>query len=783
MLAVNNAGMSSEIPVEFFRQLVLLLWDFTIISANGNGGSNKKMAWGIDRIYNLALIIKKSVRGMNSSGTDDMVLSLLSLLSFQTSSSLQGLKINSNRYTDICELLQGTTLKHLILPHDSKNKEEIYAISQPTQLTQHTINTKISSSESDINNYHNVVNILSKDNAKISKCREVEGIFSFTPGPNNGPLGSWDFTPEKEYTDLSLLIHESWESLSHLSYETMLLPISISNGNKLCACMMVKSILNIAFMSCRNSQNTKNTQNNVDNSKNTKNIGNNEMDIVSSVENNKIMKKLIDVKTVKTVVESVKNVSGVESVKSVTILPLFPLSTARWALTLYSAFLNTVQCTLQISNQSSRSMDYMKRILSCSDNLVFNSYTMLFCDYQLSFRLAVLSLSSIFDHLSSTLDRTLDLNSEYSELQRAIGSTLCCLLRIPITTTTIRALKTSTDFFTYLSNNMKNDSQDICDGSYFWSLTTVGESRSNSSSSSSSSSGSSSFSNFNSGTDSGISSRSGLGSGTGDSLSPRALAQLICARSLEISASIISTLDRNTSLSVGIDDINLVGNDDNLSQFSSRSIIESARHLVSLCDTINTATHTPTHTQELSLIPEPGSESRSDSVSDSMSVTTTTLSFSECFEPLPGKDKKQLTGSGSMVKRSTVLFDKSSGVWRLGNQGSRDRVLASMRAVQYAKLSNVREDEEEGEGEEEGDGSEVEEVEVEVGDDDEMDVEDDNDNVDDFEEADDDDEFVPLARTEDMDGSEGEDEEVEGEGEGDDVESDIDDTYGGDVSD
>ena len=107
--------MTTEIPVEFFRQLVLLMWDYALTSSNGGG--DKSLAWGLGRIYRLAHLIQRSARS-NSTGIqaiDDMVISLLSLLSFQTSSSLQGVRDSHSMYKEVREMLSACAFKHLIL--------------------------------------------------------------------------------------------------------------------------------------------------------------------------------------------------------------------------------------------------------------------------------------------------------------------------------------------------------------------------------------------------------------------------------------------------------------------------------------------------------------------------------------------------------------------------------------------------------------------------------------------------------------------------------------------
>ena len=55
-----------------------------------------------------------------------------------------------------------------------------------------------------------------------------------------------------------------------------------------------------------------------------------------------------------------------------------------------------------------------------------------------------------------------------------------------------------------------------------------------------------------------------------------------------------------------------------------------------------------------------------------------------CFENIPGRETLSRD-----AKRPTLLFDRSSSVWRQGDAGSRDRVLASMQGALSMPLSGT----------------------------------------------------------------------------------------------
>ena len=602
--------MTTEIPVEFFRQLVLLMWDYALTSSNGGG--DKSLAWGLGRIYRLAHLIQRSARS-NSTGIqalDDMVISLLSLLSFQTSSSLQGVRDSHAMYKEVREMLSACAFKHLILHSGEKSKGNLFSIAQTS------VNVPTTSDALESTNYHTVVNSLCQDKAKSKRCREVEAHWSLTLAQDTH--NSWEHILETSAIDLSLLIHESWEDLALSGFEAMSLPVSL--GNKLILCMSIKAILNIAVMGARD----------------------NTLSIVRS---------------------------GTEPAGA---LSLFPLEAIRWALTMKAAFLQPSASALNYFDGDSNVL--MRRVLSSSDNLPFHAYTAYFCDFQLTFRLTLLCLAGIFDHFSNIVEKS----ATESEIFEAAGVTLLSLLRI---SNDVCAFKDSKDIFNYLDSDIKRNAAEAFDSYFFYEMV----------------------------------------SKTQSGISPRGLVQTICSQALDVVAGLVSKIDRNSSTSaLGVDGTALHSSGEkNKSLFSERLILTDFRRLVSLSRELQDAI-TPQNISSFN--------------NSNSSNIETNLSLSQYFEPLPGKERK---GDVTGAKRSTVLFDRSSAVWRLGALGSRDRVLASMRAAQCTPLSGIR-------------------VHLEGDSDDEsgvQDMEDDDDSgIDDFVENensdnDDNDDFLPLSNS------------------------------------
>ena len=561
MIAVNDAGMTTEIPVEFFRQLVLLMWDYALTSSNGGG--EKSLAWGLGRIYRLAHLIQKSARSTGIQAIDDVVISLLSLLSFQTSSSLQGLRDSHFMYQEVREMLSACALKHLILPSEEKSKGNLYSIAQSTA---NFVNT---SDALESTNYQTVVNSLCQDKAKSKRCREVEAHWSLSVSQES--RSPWEHIVETPAFNLSLLIHESWEDLALSGFEAMSLPVSL--GNKLILCMSIKAILNIAVMGARD-------------------------DTLSSVR------------------------SGIEPIGAVS---LFPIETVRWALTMKAAFLQPSASALNLLHGDSNVL--MRRILSSSDNLPFQAYTAHFCDFQLTFRLTLVCVAGFFDHFSSIVEKT----TLESEILEATGITLLSLLRM--SDNNVGIFKDSKDIFKYLDSDAKRNTAEAIDSYFFYEMV----------------------------------------SKTQSSISPRGMVQTICSQALDVVAGLVSRIDRNTSTTtLRINGTAPHSSGERRSLFTERVILTDFRLLVSLSRELQKA-----------VIPlNIPSANNTD-----WSKMETGLNLNQNFESLPGKEKKaDVIGA----KRSTVLFDRSSAVWRLGALGSRDRVLASMRAVQSAPLSGVR---------------------------------------------------------------------------------------------
>jgi hypothetical protein len=598
VIAVDRVGMATEIPSEFFRQLVLLMWDYAMCSS---GGGTDGLKWGVDRVHLLALATLHSRRSSDDHAVDDLVVSLLSLLAFQTSSPLHSSAADNSRYADVMEMVLGCSLKHLIVPKGVKKGD--FVITQPAPLT-----SASGSEPADAVNYHSVVNILSEDNSRSKLQKEIEETWTFNMA--DGPLGTWKSPDEGGYTDLSLLLHESWEQMAQTCYESMTLPTSM--GEKLILCMSVKAVLALAVTSC--------------------------------ADDDLSLCRIED-----------------SAMSSVVAVPLFPIGVARWALAMRAAFLCPAPTALNMSSSLSmrQSSSLVKRILSSADGSPFNSSSMQFCDFQLTFRLAVLALSSVSD----ALEGSEVLSEEGTEIARALRTGLMCLLQLPsLDGIEGLGLKSARHIFLALnrSRSTKFGSSNAVDGSSFWEHSAVAQK----------------------------------------------LSQRVCSLALELCAALVSAIDRNATLSASA----AIQRDSTLktavpgdagSGICGRSMTADAAYLSATCKHLTGAVSPGNAVETLR------------ETALSVGKCNVSLTAQECFEPMPGKST-----AVSQTKRSTVLFDRSSSVWRQGCGGSMDRVLASMRAVQHAPLcgiqamaANALEDLDE----DIGDGDDVDESDQEMG--------------------------------------------------------------------
>lgn len=496
--------MSSEIPAEFLRQLVLLMWDYA--SMNTSDGEGECLQWGIDRVYFLVLAIKNSNRS-NAAGVGDTVVSLLSLLAFQTATPLKG--PNSPRLSEVLEILSGSALKYLVLPPVSSLKGEGYAVvkSPGTVLSDST----------DI--YFNVVNVLSQDNSKrnINHLREETQFLNMNES-------DWNPVTDKKdsFSNLPLLMHESWEQLARTGFEAMSLPVSL--GKRFILSMSLKSMINSVLMSCKG-------------------------DLIPP-----------------------DNASQ-DGMK----IPLIPLETARWALTMESAYLRPANDSINFSSGSEfvqLSKIFTNRILSSVDGLPFNTYTVPYCDFQLNFSLTLLTLASVLDScLSMKATVKCDINL-------CLKSVLCSLLQVPMIDND--TIETSTHIFQCLCKNSncsdKNTSIPPVNGSLFWGYvmnrTTEGH----------------------------------------QVPSVRSQVQAICSLTLELCSGIVSQLDRNISTNIT--------SDESLDKPYGNELVKSSRNLMRLCEVLN------------SFFPLMFNQSTS---SIESTIESAVIQPSDYFEAMPGK--------------------------------------------------------------------------------------------------------------------------------------------------
>jgi hypothetical protein len=201
-LAVERMGLGSLIPLEYTRQLVLLLWDVTVAHSAAQG-SNAGLPWGVGRIRALALVLLHGV-GRTGDEEGDMgrmegVVSALCLLAYESPEPAQEQPQQAPNRTELVELITGATLRLLL---GCEAGEGLTAIAE------------CYASKGDY--YRSAVHFLAQDCAPAAagwSLRLTDGSVRWSP-PSAPPVA------------LSQLVDDSWGLLSKSSFDTMGLPSS-----------------------------------------------------------------------------------------------------------------------------------------------------------------------------------------------------------------------------------------------------------------------------------------------------------------------------------------------------------------------------------------------------------------------------------------------------------------------------------------------------------------------------------------------------------------------------
>jgi len=202
LVAAHKCGFSTQIPSDFFRQLVLCLWDCKMIDAGGGEEDGLRNSLGVTRINDLALAIVSASSAHQHEGTshealvekDNLLLSLLCLLSFENSSSPSSTSTTAT-HTDttaafsVCKLIAGIALRSALLaptgkPRAPPTSESTTNSSVDSSVTYRSVlrlvdrhdkdsSAGTSSAKSkarfDINNsYVSIIHILAKDTTQTS---------------------------------------------------------------------------------------------------------------------------------------------------------------------------------------------------------------------------------------------------------------------------------------------------------------------------------------------------------------------------------------------------------------------------------------------------------------------------------------------------------------------------------------------------------------------------------------------------------------------------------------
>jgi hypothetical protein len=363
VIKVDTAASSHAIPVEFYRQLVLCMWDCSLTMPANSSINTSTNIWSINRINRLALAIshshKSGVSIQSDTDNNELLASLFSLLGFNHNARVNlsyhiiGNGKSTTEMIDLvsntCKIVMNTTINLYI-----KNYQKNISVSSNENTTLfYTLLSSISNKTS-----NNV------DNDKLF----VSTVHLFSQDiVNTSSISSHDNEKEAivDNFDLQEIFQNSWNSFIKTDLNSSPLP-SIRN-NKLTINMLTKGILN-SILSC--------TRGIIAEEK----FINNSKGLVNLASNSLTMNML------------------------------------RWTLIIKKLCINNTNNSLsdrKISSLKSQFLSSKKKInarmLSVMDSSLSNDlYTTLFQDFQLLFRLTVISILCVLTNLSSFNDNNID---------------------------------------------------------------------------------------------------------------------------------------------------------------------------------------------------------------------------------------------------------------------------------------------------------------------------------------------------------------------------------------
>lgn len=240
VIAIDRQGRSHMIPGDFFRHLLLCMWDCSLsapssIEAN-SGDYSVIIAWEVGKIADMIKAVsngfKKSTKESDPE-RDDLILSLTGLLAFPASTRSMG--GHSLHLPSISYCIESIVSKTLRLPgtkvprNNNPQKCESYQHYTVSSQSPHISITKMEGQYTNSNTstskgtkkipYLNAVNILSQDTLRFSD----EGKISL---------------------DLQQLFARSWSEWSSLDMEAASVPLADIRNESIVTSIMCKSILN-----------------------------------------------------------------------------------------------------------------------------------------------------------------------------------------------------------------------------------------------------------------------------------------------------------------------------------------------------------------------------------------------------------------------------------------------------------------------------------------------------------------------------------------------------------
>lgn len=241
---IHRGGMAYKIPNEYYKQIVMCMWDWTILSHSLNcDNETLNSPWEIDLLVNLVEAVDEGFKPTQKSDKVDLSLSLLCLIGQTSSTSCGGSPREIEVLKKASLLLMHSTNQILI------GVENLELLLGKDIAIVNPINAKASSKGHNTesanltqcfqNSYFTIQNLLSGD-----------GHLPISPQfKSSHPL--LELSPHSHGKEVSLngLFHQTWSIFSNINWETIQLPISLGINSIISLCC--KSMIVIAVNSAK----------------------------------------------------------------------------------------------------------------------------------------------------------------------------------------------------------------------------------------------------------------------------------------------------------------------------------------------------------------------------------------------------------------------------------------------------------------------------------------------------------------------------------------------------